>query len=192
MKWMKLKSPSHDEQGIEKDENILSRNNCEQQILSFSASPRFAKDDTWKGILQVDILEAFDLPLTKRFLSRKTVSPFVIISFARYSYKTKYIRHSDHPCWNERLVIPIKHGQEGFNLFFAIYDHDKLRHHILLATGTITVQHIFHCPNDPIKITVNLSLKHGNDSLAMQIQPLLLLRLVFIPSRGTSVCLGSF
>jgi phosphatidylserine decarboxylase len=54
------------------------------------------------------------------------MDPFVVISFGKKVFRTRVIRHSLNPVWDERLLFHVRHYEKSFQIQFTILDWDKL------------------------------------------------------------------
>lgn len=78
-----------------------------------------------KGLMMVEIINATNLP--KRGIVqdiRYNCDPYIIISFGKNAFRTRFIRHSLNPVWNEVLYLHLKNDEENYSMKFSIYDHN--------------------------------------------------------------------
>src|SRR5260221_7399063 len=54
------------------------------------------------------------------------MDPFVVISFGKKVFRTRVIRHSLHPQWEEKLLFHVRRYETTFDVNFAVLDWDKL------------------------------------------------------------------
>lgn len=54
------------------------------------------------------------------------MDPFVVISFGKKVFRTRVIRHSLNPTWDEKLLFHVRRYEANFELHFTILDWDKL------------------------------------------------------------------
>ncbi|KAH9823949.1 phosphatidylserine decarboxylase-domain-containing protein [Melampsora americana] len=54
------------------------------------------------------------------------MDPFVIISFGEKIFRTKVIRHSLEPVWDERLFFHVKREELSYTILFSLFDWDKM------------------------------------------------------------------
>src|SRR5260221_1444578 len=54
------------------------------------------------------------------------MDPFVVISFGKKVFRTRVIRHSLNPVWDEKLLFHVRHYEKSFKIQFTILDWDKL------------------------------------------------------------------
>lgn len=54
------------------------------------------------------------------------MDPFVVISFGKKVFRTRVIRHSRNPVWDEKLLFHVRRYETAFKVQLAILDWDKL------------------------------------------------------------------
>ena len=54
------------------------------------------------------------------------MDPFCVISFSKKVFRTRVIRHSLNPVWNEKLLFHVHRLETGFRIKFSVLDWDKL------------------------------------------------------------------
>jgi phosphatidylserine decarboxylase len=54
------------------------------------------------------------------------MDPFVVISFGKKVFRTRVIRHSLNPKWDEKLLFHVRRYESNFNVHFSILDWDKI------------------------------------------------------------------
>lgn len=54
------------------------------------------------------------------------MDPFVVISFGKKVFRTRVIRHSLNPVWDEKLLFHVRRYETTFKVNFKILDWDKL------------------------------------------------------------------
>ncbi|GAA95764.1 uncharacterized protein L969DRAFT_15683 [Mixia osmundae IAM 14324] len=78
------------------------------------------------GVVFVEIAHANDLPREKNALRTGfDCDPFVILSFGQKVFRTRVIRHSLNPAWNERLFFHVRRHELNFQLLASLYDWDR-------------------------------------------------------------------
>ena len=100
------------------------------------------------GIVMLEIQSASDLPrlpnstlsttsprfiylLTNDIYSLVTrtgwdMDPFVVISFGKKVFRTRVIRHSRNPIWDEKLLFHVRRYETAFQVQLTVLDWDKL------------------------------------------------------------------
>ena len=54
------------------------------------------------------------------------MDPFTVISFGKKVFRTRVIRHSLNPTWNEKLLFHVHRYETNFKVNFKVLDWDKL------------------------------------------------------------------
>ncbi|KAI7818149.1 phosphatidylserine decarboxylase-domain-containing protein [Gamsiella multidivaricata] len=90
--------------------------------LSAAAAP-----NNLHGIVFMEITSASNLPRTRNVTRTGfDMDPFVVISFGKYIFRTRVIRHNLNPTWRAKLMFRVHHGEETFKIKYSIHDWDKL------------------------------------------------------------------
>ena len=68
------------------------------------------------------------------------MDPCVVISFGKKIFRTRVIRHSLNPAWDEKLIFHVRRYESKFKIQFSVLDWDKLssNDHIGDATFDLT------------------------------------------------------
>ncbi|GAA6057046.1 hypothetical protein JCM3770_005225 [Rhodotorula araucariae] len=93
------------------------------------AAPAFTYDDdeAIAGLVQVEITGARDLPRLKNALRTSyDMDPFCVISFGKKIFRTRVIRHSLNPVWQERLWFHVGEAETHWTIGFTVSDWDKI------------------------------------------------------------------
>jgi phosphatidylserine decarboxylase len=56
------------------------------------------------------------------------MDPFVVISFGKKIFRTRVIRHSLNPTWDEKMLFHVRRHENTFVTHFAVLDWDKVSH----------------------------------------------------------------
>ncbi|KAH7099998.1 phosphatidylserine decarboxylase-domain-containing protein [Auriculariales sp. MPI-PUGE-AT-0066] len=79
------------------------------------------------GVIMLEVHGAEDLPKIKNATRISyDMDPFCVISFSRRVFRTRVIRHSLSPVWDEKLVFHARRAETHFNVAFSINDWDAL------------------------------------------------------------------
>ncbi|KAJ2928704.1 hypothetical protein H1R20_g8360, partial [Candolleomyces eurysporus] len=79
------------------------------------------------GIVMLEIQSAEDLPrLSNMTRTGWDMDPFVVISFGKKVFRTRVIRHSRNPVWDEKLLFHVRRYETSFKVQLGILDWDKL------------------------------------------------------------------
>ncbi|KAK9763249.1 phosphatidylserine decarboxylase [Basidiobolus ranarum] len=70
------------------------------------------------------------------------MDPFVVTTHGRETFKTRFLRHTLNPTWNERLCFHIRRSYLNHVVKFSIYDHDKFSNNDFIGSYTMTVQEL--------------------------------------------------
>lgn len=54
------------------------------------------------------------------------MDPFVVISFGKKVFRTRVIRHSLNPVWDEKLLFHVRRYETSFQVMLTVLDWDKL------------------------------------------------------------------
>lgn len=54
------------------------------------------------------------------------MDPFCIISFGQKVFRTRVVRHSRNPVWDERLFFHVQRHEHAFQMLFTLFDWDKM------------------------------------------------------------------
>ena len=54
------------------------------------------------------------------------MDPFVIISFGKKVFRTRIIRHSRNPVWEEKLLFHVRKYETSYKVLLTVLDWDKL------------------------------------------------------------------
>jgi len=54
------------------------------------------------------------------------MDPCVVISFGKKVFRTRVIRHSLNPAWDEKLIFHVRRYESKFRIQFSVLDWDKL------------------------------------------------------------------
>ncbi|KAJ3043986.1 hypothetical protein HDV00_003513 [Rhizophlyctis rosea] len=113
------------------------------------------------GLLSIDVVGARNLPVAKNF-TRTTFDcdPFAVVSYGKKTFRTKSIRHTLSPYWNERAYLHIKHHEFASNwtVAFAVYDYDKLSTHDVIGHLALELRTIIDLCGKNRKETNSLSI----------------------------------
>ena len=68
------------------------------------------------------------------------MDPFVIVSFGKKTFRSKVIRHSLNPVFNERLIFQVLAYEKNYTISFNIYDRDNFSSNDFVAQAFLPVQ----------------------------------------------------
>ncbi|KAG7087240.1 hypothetical protein E1B28_013220 [Marasmius oreades] len=79
------------------------------------------------GIISLHVQHADDLPKLKNMTRTGwDMDPFVVVSFGKKIFRTRVIRHSLKPVWDEQLSFHVRRYERGFSVNVAVLDWDKV------------------------------------------------------------------
>ncbi|KAF9129071.1 hypothetical protein BGW39_004498 [Mortierella sp. 14UC] len=79
------------------------------------------------GVVFMEVVSAARLPkLHNMTRTGFDMDPFVIISFGKYIFRTRVVRHNLNPIWKAKLMFRVYHGEEAFKVKYSIHDWDKM------------------------------------------------------------------
>ena len=95
------------------------------------------------GIVIMEIKGAEDLPKLRSF-NRVTfdMDPFVVISFGKKVFRTRVIRHSLNPTWDEKLLFHVRRHEASFTTQFAVLDWDKVSGNDMIGNATLPLSEL--------------------------------------------------
>ncbi|ORY24008.1 phosphatidylserine decarboxylase-domain-containing protein [Naematelia encephala] len=95
------------------------------------------------GIVFVEIKSATDLPRFKSsFKIGFDMDPFVVISFGKKVFRTRVIRHSLNPTWDEKLLFHVRQHESAFTVRFTVLDWDKVSGNDLVGGCTLPLSEL--------------------------------------------------
>ncbi|KAG9314770.1 hypothetical protein JVU11DRAFT_3853 [Chiua virens] len=95
--------------------------------MSKSADFNFSAANDVVGIVMLEIQRATDLPRLKNMTRTGwDMDPFVVISFGKKVFRTRIIRHSLNPTWDEKLLFHVRRYETAFKVQMSVLDWDKL------------------------------------------------------------------
>ncbi|GAA6036505.1 hypothetical protein JCM8097_003538 [Rhodosporidiobolus ruineniae] len=87
----------------------------------------YEDEDGIAGLVQIEIVGAKGLPRFKNALrTGYDMDPFCVISFGRKIFRTRVIRHSLNPVWEERLWFHVGEAETHWTIGFTVSDWDKI------------------------------------------------------------------
>ncbi|KAH7884251.1 phosphatidylserine decarboxylase-domain-containing protein [Phlebopus sp. FC_14] len=79
------------------------------------------------GIVMLEIQGTTDLPRLKNMTRTGwDMDPFVVVSFGKKVFRTRIIRHSLNPTWDEKMLFHVRRYETSFKVQFTVLDWDKL------------------------------------------------------------------
>ncbi|WVQ98224.1 phosphatidylserine decarboxylase [Kwoniella sp. CBS 9459] len=95
------------------------------------------------GIVILEIKGAEDLPKLRNALRVSfDMDPFVVISFGKKVFRTRVIRHSLNPTWDEKLLFHVRRHESSYTMQFAVLDWDKVSGNDMVGTCTLPLSEL--------------------------------------------------
>lgn len=70
------------------------------------------------------------------------MDPFVVISFGKKVFRTRVIRHSRNPIWDEKLLFHVRRYETAFQVQLTILDWDKLSSNDHIGDASFSVKEL--------------------------------------------------
>ncbi|KAF9997789.1 hypothetical protein BGZ65_006645 [Modicella reniformis] len=111
----------------------ISPSNCSSLSLASTSS-------TLHGVVFMEVVSASNLPRTHNMTRTGfDMDPFVVISFGKYIFRTRVIRHNLNPTWRGKLMFKVHHGEENFKIKYSVHDWDKLSGNDYIGMATMDI-----------------------------------------------------
>lgn len=81
------------------------------------------------------------------------MDPFIVISFGKKVFRTRVIRHSRNPFWEEKLLFHVRRYETAFKIHFSILDWDKLSANDHIGDASFDVKELLDCAPQPDEST---------------------------------------
>ncbi|EIW57117.1 uncharacterized protein TRAVEDRAFT_168718 [Trametes versicolor FP-101664 SS1] len=92
------------------------------------------------GIVMLEIQRAEDLPKLKNMTRMGwDMDPFVVVSFGKKVFRTRVIRHSLNPQWDEKMLFHVRRYETAFKVQLTVLDWDKLSSNDHVAEASFDV-----------------------------------------------------
>ncbi|EJD45982.1 hypothetical protein AURDEDRAFT_113883 [Auricularia subglabra TFB-10046 SS5] len=112
----------------------------------------FSQQQDVVGIVMLEIQGAEDLPRLKNMTRTGwDMDPFCIVAFSRKIFRTRVIRHSLNPTWDEKLLFHVRRYETAFKIAFTVCDWDKLTSNDHIGEASLELSELLaNCPKpDP-------------------------------------------
>lgn len=70
------------------------------------------------------------------------MDPFVVVSLGKKTYRTRHIRHSLNPVFDEKMVFQVLRHEQNYSLNIAVVDRDKFSSNDFVAQTNFALQKI--------------------------------------------------
>ena len=95
------------------------------------------------GVIFLEICNITDLPPESN-LTRTSfdVDPFVVATLGKKTYRTKRIRHSLNPVYQEKMIFQVLGHEQTYSFGFTVIDHDKYSGNDFIASANLFVKEL--------------------------------------------------
>jgi len=111
------------------------------------------------------------------------MDPFVVISFGKYIFRTKVIRHNLNPEWNAKLMFRVHHGEESFKIKYSVHDWDKMSGNDHVGMALMDINSLIQGSNSQVEATELNTDEMRDYNLNIVIAPT-----VKVPAGESSLC----
>ncbi|KAJ7157527.1 phosphatidylserine decarboxylase-domain-containing protein [Mycena crocata] len=113
-----------------------------------------ARENDIVGIVMLEIEGAVDLPRLKNMTRTSfDMDPFVVISFGKKVFRTRVIRHSLNPVWDEKLLFHVRRYEIGYEVRLTVLDWDKLSSNDYIGESAFNVSELVADAPQPEPLT---------------------------------------
>jgi phosphatidylserine decarboxylase len=70
------------------------------------------------------------------------MDPFVVVSFGKKVFRTRVIRHSRNPVWEEKLLFHVRRYETKFDVRLTVLDWDKISSNDHIGDATFPVHEL--------------------------------------------------
>lgn len=81
------------------------------------------------------------------------MDPFVVISFGKKVFRTRVIRHSLNPTWDEKLLFHVHDHEQAYTVQMAVLDWDKISGNDFVGTSTLPLSELVADAPKPDSVT---------------------------------------
>jgi phosphatidylserine decarboxylase len=81
------------------------------------------------------------------------MDPFVVISFGKKVFRTRVIRHSLNPVWDEKLLFHVRRYETAFQVQLTVLDWDKLSSNDHIGDASFSVKELVDSAPQPDPVT---------------------------------------
>ena len=67
------------------------------------------------------------------------MDPFVVVSFGKKVFRTRVIRHSLNPVWDEKLLFHVREYEQSYRVQLTVLDWDKLSSNDYVGDAAIEI-----------------------------------------------------
>jgi len=77
------------------------------------------------------------------------MDPFVVVAFSKKVFRTRVVRHSLNPVFDEKLFFHVRRSETGFQVQLTVLDWDKLSANDLVGDATFGVEELIESAPRP-------------------------------------------
>ncbi|KAI1311878.1 hypothetical protein EDD11_003316 [Mortierella claussenii] len=100
------------------------------------------------GVVFMEVVSAANLPkLHNVTRTGFDMDPFVVISFGKYIFRTRVVRHNLNPVWKAKLMFRVHLGEETFRIKYSVHDWDKLSGNDHVGVAIMDVDSLIQAAN---------------------------------------------
>lgn len=93
------------------------------------------------GIIYLEIQNITDLPPEPNSVRTSfDMDPFVVVSLGKKTYRTKRVRHSLNPVYNEKMIFHVQSHEQSYSFNFTVIDHDKYSSNDFVADCNLSIR----------------------------------------------------
>ena len=91
------------------------------------------------------------------------MDPFVVISFGKKVFRTRVLRHTLNPVWDEKLLFHVRRYETTFQVLLTILDWDKLSSNDHVGDASFEVKSLMETAPQPDPTTGLYAADYGGD-----------------------------
>ncbi|KAF9365473.1 hypothetical protein BGX34_009902 [Mortierella sp. NVP85] len=141
------------------------RPSLHQTPSNFSSLSSFSiASNNLHGVVFMEVVSASNLPRTHNMTRTGfDMDPFVVISFGKYIFRTRVIRHNLNPTWRGKLMFKVHHGEEAFKIKYSVHDWDKLTGNDYIGMATMDIDTLIKASTEEDVDASSLALGADNE-----------------------------
>ncbi|KAH7326307.1 phosphatidylserine decarboxylase-domain-containing protein [Stachybotrys elegans] len=103
----------------------------------------FTSDSSVVGVIFLEIAKITDLP-PEHNLTRTSfdMDPFVVVSLGKKTYRTRRVRHSLNPVYNEKMLFHVLAHEQQYSFLLTVIDHDSYSNNDFIASCNLPVKEL--------------------------------------------------
>ncbi|KAI8821406.1 phosphatidylserine decarboxylase-domain-containing protein [Fimicolochytrium jonesii] len=156
------------------DDSASESSDAPNGDTSDEGTPTVIDHNAQMGLLTVDIVGATNLPYDPNVTKTSfDCDPFVVISYGRKTFRTRTLRHTLNPAWNERVFLHVRHSELalGWLINLAVYDYDKFSNNDYIGTADLKMADLVaKCKTSPLVPNVPSHMPTYEETLTLQLK----------------------